>query len=89
LVEAAIDQCIRGVSTTPRDAQEESRSDISSQNIHPDRVFQLRNTVPDNIVPPPSNPSNSNYQCIDRQAKEPSQDIGDLDLDSSEPDQQL
>ena len=49
----------------------------------------MQSIVSDNSAFLPSNPSNSGCQRIDRQAREPSQDISSLDLDSPEPDRQL
>lgn len=40
-------QNTRWISATPRDILEKSRSDIKSQHIHPDRMFQVRNTISD------------------------------------------
>jgi len=77
------------VCVAPRDIQGDRGSPSRLDNIHPDRIFQVQNKVPDNSSRPPSNPSSNSYQRIDQQAEEPGQDISDLDLDSSEPDQQL
>jgi len=77
------------VSVTPRDIQGDRGSASKLDNIHPDRIFQVQNIVPDNSSPLPSNPSSNSYQRINPQAEEPCQDISDLDLDSSEPDWHL
>jgi len=79
----AISRQARGISTVPRDIQEESRTVGETRYIHPDRVSQVQD--PNNDI------SESRHIHPDRvsQVQDTYIDVSDLDLDSSGDERQL